>query len=95
MQCIYANSDAGRRCGNSSRTRGLCHGHYQQMRAMVRKGVADEDDLVERGLLLPKGVAGGSSTNGHEAFVMGCPSLGFAAVEDAAVMRAAAGREPK
>lgn len=69
-KCVYP------KCENSRRTRGLCHGHYQTMRARVRAGKADEKDLEKRGLLLPKGT-GGSPTNvvkdenGLDAFVKG------------------------
>ncbi len=60
-------------CRNSMRTRGLCHTHYQTCRAMCRKGTADEDDLVRRGLMLPEGVPGGSpvAKGSHECFVQG------------------------
>jgi hypothetical protein len=69
-QCVYPE------CRNTSRTRGLCHGHYQTMRARVRSGAADETDLESRGLLLPKGT-GGSPINtvrddqGYDAFSLG------------------------
>lgn len=62
--CVYPG------CDNSRRTRGLCHGHYQTMRSYVRLGKADENDLMSRGLLLPNGM-GGSSVEGHEAFLKG------------------------
>jgi len=69
--CIYPG------CHNSRRTRGLCHGHYQTMRAYVRQGRADERDLEARGLLMPKG-QGGGSVNGHEAFLLGSDVRGDA-----------------
>lgn len=69
MQCIYP------KCDNTSRTRGLCHGHYQNMRAYVRKGQASEEDLERRGLLMPKGT-GGSKTNGSQLFKLGCTEWG-------------------
>lgn len=77
-KCVYPE------CKNTSRTRGLCHGHYQTMRDRVRKGVADEKDLEQRGLLLPKGT-GGSPTNvvkdkeGLSAFEKGSKVQGSAA----------------
>lgn len=69
MNCLYVG------CTNSSRTRGLCHGHYQGMRALARRykaqGVCSEDeyerDLMSRGLLTAKG-AGGSRVG--EAFAL-------------------------
>ncbi len=69
--CVYPG------CGNTRRTRGLCHGHYQTMRAYVRDGKADEADLARRGLLMPKGT-GGSTVNGHNAFLLGSQALGRA-----------------
>lgn len=71
MTCVYPG------CENSRRTRGLCHGHYQTMRAYVRAGKSDEADLMERGLLLPKGTGGGT-VNGHEAFLRGSDVRGDA-----------------
>jgi hypothetical protein len=58
-------------CPHSRRTRGLCHGHYQTMRAYVRAGKAQERDLEHRGLLLPKGEGGATITTGHDAFLLG------------------------
>lgn len=69
--CIYPE------CKNSRRTRGLCHGHYQTMRAYVRDGKANEADLERRGLLMPKGTGGGT-VNGHESFLSGSHALGRA-----------------
>lgn len=71
MTCVYPD------CFNTSRTRGLCHGHYQTMRDRVRRGRADEADLEARGLLLPKGT-GGTPVNGHEAFDRGSRHWGKA-----------------
>ena len=65
MRCIYPN------CPNTSRTRGLCHGHYQTMRDRVRKGKADEADLEERGLLMPKGTGGSPAPDSANAFNLG------------------------
>ncbi len=67
MRCVYPA------CENSSRTRGLCHGHYQTMRARVRKGGGDigaalERDLEKRGLLLPKGTGGSAAPDTLDAF---------------------------
>jgi len=56
-------------CENTSRTRGLCHGHYQTARAYVRAGKASEEDLSARGLLMPKG-EGGSAVNDHGALLL-------------------------
>jgi hypothetical protein len=63
-QCVYPA------CVNTVRTRGLCHGHYQGMRAKVRAGKANEADLMKRRLLMPKG-QGGSKINGLGAFDYG------------------------
>jgi hypothetical protein len=60
-RCIHPD------CVLSTRTRGLCHGHYQSMRRYVRTGQATEAKLEARGLLLPKGV-GGNKCTGHELF---------------------------
>lgn len=56
--CIYPDCQATRR------TRGLCHGHYQIARRMVRDQIALEGDLVSRGLMLPKGEGTGPPCNG-------------------------------
>jgi len=69
MICLYP------KCENSSRTRGLCHAHYQTMRDRVRKGRADEADLEARGLLTSKGT-GGSPVSSHEAFEKGSDVVG-------------------
>lgn len=76
--CVYPE------CKNTSRTRGLCHGHYQTMRDRVRKGTADEKDLEKRGLLLPKGTGGSpinvvKDDNGLCAFTLGSDVRGSAA----------------
>lgn len=71
MLCLYPE------CNNTSRTRGLCHGHYQTMRDRVRKGRAEEADLMRRGLLLAKGT-GGSPVTDHAAFERGSEILGRA-----------------
>jgi hypothetical protein len=65
MTCVYPL------CVNTTRTRGLCHGHYQAMRAKVRNGQATESDLVTRALLMPKGVGGTPAIGGHDAFTKG------------------------
>ncbi len=65
MRCVYP------KCENSSRTRGLCHGHYQTMRDRVRKGKATEDDLQRRRLLLPKGQGGSPAPDSMNAFNLG------------------------
>jgi hypothetical protein len=64
MNCLYPE------CPNTSRTRGLCHGHYQTMRDRVRKGRASEIDLRARGLLTEKGT-GGTAAKGSDAFELG------------------------
>jgi hypothetical protein len=69
MQCLYPD------CPNTSRTRGLCHGHYQTMRDRVRKGRANEADLEARGLLTPKGT-GGTKAIGSDAFEFGSTVTG-------------------
>ena len=65
MMCLYPN------CGNTSRTRGLCHGHYQVMRDRVRNGRVYERDLEERGLLTPKGTGGSPARDTAGAFEKG------------------------
>lgn len=45
-------------CNNTTRTRGLCHGHYQTARAYIRKGKTTEAYLESQGLMLPKGTPG-------------------------------------
>ncbi len=71
MRCVYPG------CKNSRRTRGLCHGHYQTMRSYVRDGKATEEDLLARGLLMPKG-EGGGSVSGHRYFLLGSDMRGDA-----------------
>lgn len=71
--CVYPD------CPNSRRTRGLCHGHYQTMRSYVRRGLADEADLIARGLLLPEGTGGVKISVGHDAFLKGSEVKGRAA----------------
>lgn len=75
MRCVYPS------CENSSRTRGLCHQHYQTMRSYVRAGKASEEDLERRGLLLEKG-RGGSTVEGHDAFLRGSDVRGERPEED-------------
>lgn len=70
MRCVYPD------CPNTSRTRGLCHGHYQTMRDRVRKGKASESDLEARGLLLPKGTGGSPAPDSLNAFNEGSEVLG-------------------
>jgi len=78
MRCIFPS------CENTSRTRGLCHAHYQSMRAYVRAGNAVESDLEERGLLLPKGKGGSPPDSkcptGWVVFREGSPVRGDAEV---------------
>ena len=52
MECLVPN------CTSTTRTRGLCHPHYQQARARVRASKATEEDLVRRGLMTPPGESG-------------------------------------
>lgn len=52
MKCLVPN------CTSTTRTRGLCHPHYQQARGRVRAGKATEEDLVRRGLMTPPGESG-------------------------------------
>jgi hypothetical protein len=72
MQCVYPD------CPNSSRTRGLCHGHYQTMRSRVRNEKAAgrganklEADLERRGLMLPMGQGGSPARDHLDAFRLG------------------------
>ena len=69
--CVYPG------CVNTSRTRGQCHQHYQTARAYIRDGKATEADLLDRGLLLPKGT-GGAKVSGHSAFLLGSDVRGTA-----------------
>lgn len=71
MRCVYPQ------CKNSSRTRGLCHGHYQTMRDRVRNGRVDEADLEARGLLLPKGEGGSPARDHLGAFERGSNVVGL------------------
>jgi hypothetical protein len=48
------------------------------MRAKVRDGLADEADLMRRGLLMAKGTGGGIITTGHDAFLLHSNVLGRA-----------------
>ena len=40
-------------CSRQRRARGLCSSHYEQFSRLKLRGRADEEDLIERGLLLP------------------------------------------
>lgn len=60
--CLYPE------CQNTARTRGLCHGHYQAARALVRRGAADEDDMQARGLMAPAGTPSGFPLSGSDLF---------------------------
>lgn len=68
--CVYPG------CANTTRTRGLCHQHYQTMRSYVRDGKATEADLESRGLLLAKGTGGSPVPMGHKAFLIGSDARG-------------------
>ena len=75
MVCVYPS------CPNTSRTRGLCHGHYQTMRARVRalsstSAEALEQDLQRRGLLLSKGAGGTPAPDSRNAFRRGSEVTG-------------------
>lgn len=48
MECHYPT------CTNTTRTRGLCHQHYQTARAYIRAGKATAEDLVARGVMLSR-----------------------------------------
>jgi len=72
MTCVYPA------CEHSSRTRGLCHGHYQTMRSRVREGRVSEHDLQNRGLLMPKGSGGSPASDQLRAFEEGSTVLGNA-----------------
>lgn len=65
------------KCINSVRTRGLCHSHYQAAQRGRRNGYVTEEDLVERGLMLPKG-AGAAKVSGHSSFRLGSTVRGKA-----------------
>jgi len=67
MNCLYPD------CPNTSRTRGLCHGHYQTMRARMRAldSVGQqmlEQSLEGRGLLTMKGTGGTPAPDSRDAF---------------------------
>lgn len=63
-------------CNNTSRTRGLCHNCYQACRDRIRQGKADEDDLVRRRLLTPKGMGGTKSGGSPDVFNQGRTETG-------------------
>jgi hypothetical protein len=68
--CVYPS------CLNTRRTRGLCHGHYQEWRRLARtdeKRGTDrcmtDAELEDAGLLLPEGTGGGSKAGKSSAFL--------------------------
>lgn len=65
-------------CPNTTRTRGLCHNHYQAVRDRVRKGQAEEADLVRRGLMTEKGTGGTASVGSIDIFLLGSEVRGTA-----------------
>ena len=81
MRCVYP------KCKNTSRTRGLCHAHYQSMRSRARTIKKNEGhaaelnylmELESRRLLMPEG-AGGSPARDHlGAFDRGSEVQGYA-----------------
>lgn len=70
--CVYP------KCESTRRTRGLCHSHYQTMRAKVRAAKAAEGDLMHRGLLMEHGAGGGPKSVGNDAFDYGSTQKGDA-----------------
>jgi len=72
VKCVYPE------CHHTSRTRGLCHGHYQLMRARVRAGHVDPTDLERRGLLLPVGEGSSGVGDDLDAFRTGSKVTGDA-----------------
>jgi hypothetical protein len=59
-------------CERTRRGRGLCHPHYQNYRSLDRKGLAaSEEDLMERGLLLPEGTGGAGRVGRFAGFQIG------------------------
>ena len=70
MECMYP------KCPNTSRTRGLCHGHYQLMRDRVRRMRVTEEDLEARGLITPKGQGGTPASDSLGAFEKGSEVVG-------------------
>jgi hypothetical protein len=66
-------------CEHTRRTRGLCHGHYQNWRSLARKGTAaPEKDLMARGLLLPEGTGGAGKLGKFAGFQIGSDVRGEA-----------------
>jgi hypothetical protein len=70
MHCVYPE------CCNTRRTRGLCHGHYQEWRRLARtdekRGTdrcKSDADLEAEGLLLGEGTGGGSKAGKSEQFL--------------------------
>lgn len=45
-------------CGNEEFSRGLCQAHYKQARLRLDAEVESEEELIERGLMLPAKRAG-------------------------------------
>jgi hypothetical protein len=70
MHCVYEG------CLNTRRTRGLCHGHYQEWRRLARtdekRGTdrcKSDKELEAEGLLLPEGTGGGSKAGKSALFL--------------------------
>ncbi len=73
--CVYPG------CLNTRRTRGLCHGHYQEWRRLARtddkRGTdrcKSNDELEAEGLLLPEGTGGSSKAGKSEQFLRAVPA---------------------
>ena len=65
-------------CGNTMRTRGLCHSHYQNCQRLLREGKASDADLVRRGLRTKPGAPGGSPAIKFDGFLKGSKVRGEA-----------------
>jgi hypothetical protein len=84
--CVYPE------CRNTARSRGLCHAHYQGWRRLASRGdSATDEDLIQRGLLLPSG-SGGSPVADFSGFQPESELLGrggdFAPANDTTAWRA-------
>lgn len=70
--CVYPFCSLTRSRG------GLCHGHYQAARRMIRNGISDQDDLIRRGLYIVGGEGGSGVSISTDGFRFGSSVLGKA-----------------
>lgn len=62
--CVYPD------CPKARRTRGLCFSHSASAGRLIRKGEATEEDLMERGLMLPKHQKRGRTKGLHCGYLL-------------------------